>query len=238
MVESTRAIVLHKTNYAESSIVVQLYTFHFGRISILVHGAKKKKSRNRIALFEPLSILDISGNFKNTDKLIRLSEVSISFPFQEIHSKITKSVIALFLSEVVHKSIKESLPETDLYLFLENALMHLEKTDRSISNFHLVFLLELTRFLGFYPFKSEGKYFSINDGVFLNNIPPSGLYLKEDEKAVFYSLLNIRVTNCFSILLNSAQRKQALQSVLDYYKVHIPNMGEVKSHRVLETIFH
>ncbi len=237
MVQNTRGIVLHKTNYSENSIVVQLYTLHFGKLSILVQGAKKKRARSKIALFEPLSILELTGNFSNTAKLIRPTEISMFISLQETHTKISKSLIVLFLSEVIHKSIKESFPEPDLYIYLEKSLVQLEKTNDSIANFHLVFLVGLSRFLGFLPFKSSGHYFSISDGVFSNIIPSSGLYLKEEEKEIFYSLLDITLQDCHQLSLNSVQRKTALQNVLDYYKVHISNMGEIKSHHVLETIF-
>lgn len=237
MVHTTRAIVLHKTNYSESSLVVQVYTFEFGRLSLLVHGAKKKKSRNKSALFEPLSLIEIAGNFSNTEKLIRPTEVKINIPLIHIQSSIHKRLIALFISEVLHKCVKESFAEKDLYLFIENSLQFLDQAEDNVSNFHLVFLMNLSKYIGFYPLSGMGDYFSVSDGQFSNVVPISGKYLSGDDKDVFHSLLGIKIDRCHELKINNQQRKIALKNVLEYYQIHNIGMGEIKSHHVLETIF-
>ena len=237
MVHRTRAIVLHKVNYSESSLVVQVYSFEFGKISLLVNGAKRKKSRNKSALFESLSLLEISGNFTNTDKLIRPSEVKIEIPWVSIQTKIDKRLIAMFLAEVIHKSIKESFPDRSLYLFIERSLIYLENSTENVANFHLVFLLELSKFFGFYPLKGNGEFFSVSEGVFLNSVPNLSAYLRGDDRDIFHSLLSVRLDNCHELKITGNQRKTALKNILDYYKVHNVGMGEIKSHHILETIF-
>ncbi|MFT4755132.1 MAG: DNA repair protein RecO (recombination protein O) [Salibacteraceae bacterium] len=237
MVHNTRAIVLHKTNYSESSLVVQVYSLNLGKISLIIYGAKKKKSRNKSALFEPLSILEIAGNFSNTDKLIRPSEVKVFTPLIQIQNSIGKRLIALFLAEVVHKSIKETIPDADLYMFMERSLLYLENSVRNVANFHLVFLLELSKFLGFSPLRSNGDFFNLSEGCFTNSIPNSSVYLREDEKSIFHALLGINIDKCHELKISSAQRKLALKNILEYYKIHNIGMGEIKSHLILETIF-
>jgi DNA repair protein RecO (recombination protein O) len=237
MLNKTRAIVLHKTNYAESSIVVQVYSLDYGKISLLIHGVKRKKSRIKSALFEPLSILEFVGNVKNTDKLVIPREVKLHLPLISIQTDISKRLIALFLSEIIHKSIKEPTPEKSLYLFIENALQVLEVTTENVANFHLVFLMELTKYLGFYPMKSEGEYFNMLDGYSSNVIPNSNEYLQGEQKGHFLSLLGMKIANSASLKLRAEDRKMVLESLIKYYQVHIPAMGEVKSHYVLETIF-
>ncbi len=237
MEETTRAIVLHKTNYSESSIVVQLYSLHFGKISLLVQGAKKKKAKSKIALFEPLSILNISGNFSKTDKLIRPTEISVTFPFQNIPTKIGKRMLVMFLAEILQKSLKENIAEPDLFKFIERNLHYLELTENKIEFFHLTFLMRLTKYLGFFPFYSKGKYFSINEGNFTNSIPSSGLYLQEREKEAFETIIQSTIDNCHEIQLSNTDRKRVLNVVIEYYRVHIPEMGGIKSHEILETLF-
>ena len=203
MVHKTRAIVLHKTNYSESSLVVQVYSLHFGRLSLIVHGAKKKKSRSRSALFEPLSILEIAGNFTNTDKLIKPAEIKIHTPLIQLQSSISKRLITLFLAEVIHKCIKETYAEKDLFLFIENSLELLDKTNQKVANFHLVFLMKLSRYLGFYPLNSPGQFFSLNEGHFTDAIPSSGIYLRGEQKTVFQSVLGMNIDECEQLKINS-----------------------------------
>ena len=237
MVETTRAIVLHKTNFSESSLVVQLYSFHFGKISILVQGAKKKRAKSKIALFEPLSILNITGNFGNTDKLIRPTEISVHFPFQNIPTKIGKRMLVIFLSEILHKSLKENISEPDLFNFLERNLRFLECTENKIGYFHLSFLMQFSKYLGFFPFYTKGKYFSITEGNFSNVVPSSGLYLQEEEKAAFEIIIHSSVETSHEVQLSTKDRHRVLSNIIEYYRVHIPGMGEIKSHEILETLF-
>ena len=97
--------------------------------------------------------------------------------------------------------------------------------------------MELSKFIGFYPFINVGEYFSIADGIFTNQIPLSGAYLRGDEKNVFNALLGMKIANCHELKISNTQRKQALKNILDYFRIHNVGMGEIKSHIVLETIF-
>ena len=237
MLNQTRAIVLHKTNYSETSIIVQAYSLKFGKISLLVQGVKKKKSRNKSALFEPLSVIEFVANFKDTDKLIRPREVKLFIPFVSIQNNISKRFIALFLAEMLHKSVREPHPEENLYIFIERSLIYLENSSDNEVNFHLVFLLELTKYLGFYPMGSKGDYFNMADGIFSQQVPQNTLYLQGEIKELFYSILGMKIDDGNAIKFTNEQRKMVLGAIVDYYKVHIPGMGEVKSHHILETIF-
>lgn len=237
MVETTRAIVLHKTNYSESSLVVQVYSLHFGKISLLVQGTKKKKAKSKIALFEPLSILNVSGDFSKTDKLIRPTEISISFPYQNIPTRIGKRMVVMFLAEILHKALKENISEPDLFLFLERNLQYLELSENKIGYFHLSFLMQFSKYLGFFPFYSKGKYFSITEGNFSNAVPSSGLYLQEREKEAFELIIQSSVDTCHEIQLTNEERQRVLVNIIEYYRVHIPGMGNIKSHEILETLF-
>jgi DNA repair protein RecO (recombination protein O) len=237
MLNKTRAIVLHKTNYSESSIVVQVYSLDYGKVSLLIQGVKRKKSRNKSALFEPLSILEFVGNFNDTEKLIRPREIKLHIPFVNIQANISKRFIALFLAEMLHKSIKEPHPEQSMYVFIEKSLRFLELTEQNIANFHISFLLELTIYLGFHPRKSEGDYFNMLEGSFSNNIPESNMYLQGLKKEHFLRALGTKIDSSDLLRYTSEQRKDVLSSIIQYYQVHIAGFGEVKSHLILETIF-
>ena len=237
MLNKTRAIVLHKTNYSETSIIVQAYSLHYGKISLLIQGVKKKKSRNKSALFEPLSILEFVANFKDVEKLVRPREIKLYYPFVSIQHDISKRLIAMFLAEVLHKSVKEPHPEEAMYFFIEKSLLFLESSDAKEVNFHLVFLVELTKYLGFYPMVNTGEYFDMTNGIFSDKIPQNTVYLQGENKELFYSILGMKIDDGPLLEITNKQRKMVLESILDYYKVHIPGMGEIKSHHILETIF-
>jgi DNA repair protein RecO (recombination protein O) len=237
MIGKTRVIVLHKTNYSENSIVVQAYSLDYGKVSFLVSGVKGKKSRTKLALFEAMSILDIVGNFKNIDKLIKPTEIKLVVPFYQIKSDISKRMIVLFLSELLHKCIREPNPDQSMFVFIENGLNYLEYTDESVANFHLVFLIELSRYLGFYPQIKNGHYFDLREGVFINNIPHGSLYLQGAQKDLFFRVLGTKIDKSHTIKFNGKERKLVLDSLIQYYQIHISGLMNLKSQTVLETIF-
>lgn len=237
MLLPTKAIVLHKTNYSESSIVVQVFTLEFGKVGLLVQGVKKRKSRTKSALFEPLSLIEIVANFSDTQKLIRPREVKLHTPFISIQTDMTKRMLAIFLSEVLHKSIKVPHPDIEMFNYVENALVFLENAKGNTANFHISFLLELSKHLGFYPQKMEGDYFDMLEGNCTNSIPQSNRYLQGEEKDLFLYALGINIDESARMNFTSLQRKTVLISVIKYYQTHISGLGEIKSHVVLESIF-
>lgn len=237
MVESTRAIVFHKTNYSESSLVVQVYSLKHGKLSLLVQGARKKKSKTKSVLFEPLNIIELTGNFSNTSKLIKPVDISIYVPFQNIPTKLGKRMIVFFIAEILQKILKENIPDHDVYLFIERNLLYLENTNNSVNNFHLSFLLRLTQYLGFFPLHSKGHFFCLNDGDFRNSIPISGPYLREDEKLVFESVLLCKIENSHELKLSNNQRKKCLETIIQYYRIHFSGLGDIKSTQILNDLF-
>lgn len=237
MYNKTRIIVLHKTNYSENSIVVQALALDYGKISFLVSGVKGKKSKIGIALFEPLSILDIVANFKDVEKLIRPKEIKLNTPYFDIRSNMGKRMIVLFLSELLNRCIKEPHPEKELFLFVENALKYLEITRESVANFHLVFLKELSRYLGFQPHLKSGYYFDMQEGVFTDVLPQSSAYLEGEKKDMFASLLGTKIDKCNTLNFNSSDRKMILDALIRYYQIHIPGLTNLKSQGVLEALF-
>lgn len=237
MVGKTRAIVLHKTNYSESSIVVQVFSFEYGKISLLVQGAKRKKSNHKIALFEPLSILELVANFAHPEKLIRTKEIKLHTPFIKIPSSVAKRSIVMFLSEVLQKCIREPHPEREMFLFIENMLNYLEVTSSKVANFHLIFMMQLTKYLGFHPQQTAGNYFDMEEGVFTNVQPEGKKYLTNQQKDLFYLLLGVSTDKMENLHFTSEERKMVLESLLEYYEVHVSGFKDMKSHVVLEAIF-
>ena len=237
MLGKTRVIVLHKTNYSENSIVVQAFSFDYGKVSFLLSGAKSKKSRTKLALFEAMSILDIVGNFKNLDKLIKPSEIKLVVPFYQIKSDIYKRMIVLFLSEFLHKCIREPNPDQSMFAFIENGLKYLEYTSESVANFHVIFLMELSRYLGFYPQIKNGNYFNLQDGIFVDDIPYGNLYLQGERKNLFLKVLGTKIDESHRVSLTGKERKLVLDSLIQYYQVHVSGLMNLKSQTVLETIF-
>ncbi len=236
MLVSTKAIVLSTLKFNEKSVIVKCFTLSDGLKSYFVPSAfSSKKGTKKIAYFQPLSILEVEANHKNKGTLEYFKEIKISAAFQTIHSNIYKSTIVLFLSEMLFNSIQEEEKNEDLFTFLETALLWLDNNN-DIANFHLILLLEASKFIGFYPDISEInlKHFDLIEGVFTHF---QGVNcLSEHETQLFKRLINLKFDSDQKVFAG-IERQILLKILLDFYTTHLDGFRKPKSLEVLKEIF-
>ncbi len=236
MLVKTKAIVISSLKYQEKSLIVKCFTQSDGLKSYFVQSAYSgKKTNQKIAYFQPLTILEIEANHKNKGTLEHFKEIKLATAFQTINTDILKSTIVIFLSEMLHHSIKEEEKNDSLFTFLETALLWLD-THEETANFHLILLLEITKFFGFYPDTSvtNGKHFEMIDGIFS---PFQGVScLSEHETHLFKKLLNLKFDSDQKVFAG-IERQLLLKIILDYYSIHLDGFKKPKSLDVLKEVF-
>jgi DNA repair protein RecO (recombination protein O) len=226
MLKKTLGIVINYTKFKETSIVTNIYTEQFGIRTYIENGVRSAKSKNKIALFQPLTLVDMVV-FENEKKSIkRISEIKCNHPFQTIPYEIGKSSIALFLAEVLKKCIKEEETNAPLYTFLNDSILYLDSPISDYSNFHLTFLIKLSAFLGFSPETADQV---LEEFQALNFRPFSGQLYEQ-----FNQLLQLNFGE--KISLNRQQRTDLLDIILSFYKIHVEGFGHLKSNLVLREV--
>ena len=236
MLIKTKAIVISTLRYQEKSLIVKCFTKAVGVKSYFVYNAfSSSKSGQKIAYFQPMTILEIEASHKNKGTLESFREVRLAVPFQTVNTDIVKSTIIMFLSEILHHSIREEEKNEDLFTFLETALHWLDNHD-DVANFHLILLLEMTKFLGFYPDVSEISldYFEMTEGVFTQWHAVS--CLSDHETHLFKKLIALRFA-CNQKIFNASDRQVLLKVLLDYYSIHLDGFKMPKSFEVLKDVF-
>lgn len=236
MLVKTKAIVISSLKYQEKSLIVKCFTLSDGLKSYFVPNAfSVKKSSQKIAYFQPLTLLEIEANHKNKGTLEHFKEIKLASGYQTITTDIIKSTIVIFLSEILHHSIQEEEKNEGLFTFLETALLWLD-THEGTSNFHLILLLEVTKFLGFYPDTTdiEGKYFEMNEGVF-SPFMGAGC-LSEHETHLFKKLIDLKFDSNQKVFAG-IERQMVLKILLDYYTIHLDGFKKPKSLEVLKEVF-
>ncbi|MCU0340986.1 MAG: DNA repair protein RecO [Spirosomaceae bacterium] len=229
MLHKTRGIALNFVRFRETSIIVKIYTEEFGVQSYIVNGVRSAKSKtNRIALFQPLTLLDLVVYHKSKEQTIhRLSEVKCSVPFRSLPFDFVKSSIALFITELLVKTLREEESNRPLFQFLTESILFLENTDKSYENFHLHFLAQMSFYLGFGAETVREMEQQLNEN----------LYPYTFEKPIQEALQQFLLMPYSSqVSLNRTQRAQLLDALIFYYKIHLEGMGEIKSLEVLREL--
>lgn len=238
MLITTKAIVLNAIKYGDTNLIVKCYTQKEGSKSYLLRNIlSSKKGALKTAHFQPLTQLKIVAKHNNKGNLNSIKEVEIINHYTTIFTNLTKQSIAFFLSEVLTNSIQEEEENTALYEYIETALIWLD-THTKTTNFHLLFLLNLTKYLGFYPKKNNINfdYFNLNEGQFTHNKPTYNAIFGTDLLA-FKKLLGINFEDLVYVEFNAKSRQQVLTILIQYFELHLNGFRKPKSLAVLKTIF-
>jgi DNA repair protein RecO (recombination protein O) len=241
MIRKTRGIVLHTTRYGDSSLVVQCYTEQSGRQSFMVKGVRRSRKDNRANLFQPLFILDFEVYHKDSREMQLVKEVNRAIPLNSIPYDVTKSTQAIFMAEVLYRVVKEEEPNPMLAHYLISTIQYLDALEEASPDFHIIFLFQLSRYLGFYPQKSirgEELFFDLASGRFQTVFVEPDIQLDEPSSALWKSYMLTDYQQVKSLEMNSTQRKKILDNLVRYYHLHVEGMGEVRSLEILHEFFH
>lgn len=220
MLHKTRGIVFRLTKYGETSVIVNIFTEQFGLQSYIVNGVRSKSAKGKIALYQPLTLLDLVVYHKEHGNIMRIKEVQCAYPYRSLTSDVKKSTQAMFLNEMLNKSVREQSHAQELFEFLYEALVSLDKQETGYENSHLIFLLKLSRFLGFEPQLIEEIL--------------QGRLTDEKEEGLLTELLKADFDN--ALKMSAANRRNLLDLILRFYATHIDNLGEIKSVQVLREV--
>jgi len=239
MLHKTRAIVFKTTDYGESSVIVQLFTEKFGLQSYIINGVKKPKAKITRNMLQALHLLDVVVYHKNNNSIQRVSELKNSPVLLSVPYDVLKSCLAIFLNEVLYKAIRQQGADENLFGFVFSAVEWLDHETGRLANFHLLFLVQLTRYLGFYPDltrANDADYFDMKNGVFSRYKPDSLSYLSQPHTRNFYALIQCSFENAPLLKLNNDDRRFLLSKLLEYYALHIESFGNIRSQSVLEEV--
>ena len=240
MLHKTKGIVLHYVKYGDSSIIAYIYTEIFGRQAFIVNGVRNKKSGIRLNHFQPLSVLELDIYYKPNRDIQRIKELRISMMLHTVHNNIVKSSIAIFIAEILYKTLREIEPNKPLFDFIHNSIQMLDLKNKGIENYHLVFLLMLSKYLGITPVIEDNariEFTNIEQQTLFKNERGISLILTEEEKRALTHLYKYSFNNLEKIKLGNSVRGSLLEKFVEYFKIHLEGIGTIKSLAVLREVF-
>ncbi len=240
MLTKTQTIVLHSLKYGETRLIVDMFTRSQGRQSFIVSIPKSVKGKIKKQLFQPLTLLEIEYDLRPKLQLQKLSDVRLASPFSSIPFDPQKLSISLFIAEFLYYALRSEQRNEPLFDYIVNSIQWLDAQTNRFANFHLVFLMRLSRFLGFYPnldHYQAGDYFDLRESVFLP-VPPvhrDFLHPQEAEKIQLMMRMDFPTMHLFR--MSHQERNRLLEVSLIYYRLHIPDFPELKSVSVLQELY-
>lgn len=236
----TKAIVLRTVKYGESRIIVDLLTREAGRVSMVCQLTKSGKGKIKKQLLQPMTMLDVAFDYRKNISLQHFQDLRIGQVYRSLLFDPYKLSITLFLAEFLIYATRDETDNRQLYDFIETSLLWLDNADGGFANFHLVFMLRISLFIGFYPNLDdyhEGCWFDLREGCFTPLRPSHNDCLKPDEAARMRTIMRMSLDNMHLFRMSRVERNRCAETILYYYRLHQTDFPELRSLDVLRELF-
>ena len=241
MLHTTKGIVLRTIKYGDTSIVVSIYTELFGVQSYLVNGVRtEKRSASKANIYQPSTMLDLVVYHAPNKNLQRIREARVNHIYREAQQHVVKNTIAIYLVELIHKTITEPETNAELFEFFEQSFLHIDAaSSEDLADFPILFTLQLADRLGFgihNIYSEKNNVFDLQHGQFCNRETLTSFQFVEGESARLLSHYVSQQEFDKADLLNQTKRKELLGICLLYLRLHIPHLSELKSVEILHEV--
>jgi len=240
MLTKSRAIVLRTVRYGDKRMMVDMLTEQCGRLSFATTIGSSARSRQKQLYFQPLSILEVVFDHRPSQSVQRLKDVRIWWPSSSLHFDSYKMSLVFFLSEFLYYVTRGEQENAPLFEYIVSSLAWLDSVSGSFSNFHLVFMMRLSRFVGFLPNLdnyTEGDCFDLQEGAFCHEVPRHTDYLNPEEAARIALLMRLRYETMHLCAMSRRERNRCTEVIVSFYRLHVPGFAEMKSLAVVQDLF-
>jgi len=240
MLVKTRGIVLHSVRYGDTSLIVEMFTEMQGCMSFMVHIPKSRTSKIKKQMFQPMTILDMECDVRQSSRLHHLCEVRLAVPYINLPFDAYKLSMSFFVAEFLHCTLRNEQQNLPLFQYLVSSFCWLDVCLDLYSNFHLVFLMRLSRFLGFYPNLEgyiNGDYFDLRGSCFIGARPFHSDFLEPEEASRIHIIMRMNYETMHLYTMSREERNRCIEVMMSYYRLHIPDFPEMKSLPVLRELF-
>lgn len=240
MLTCSEALVLRTIKYNDTSFIAVLFTEAEGAVSFLVRIPKSRRSGLSMKIFQPLTVLEVEWDNRDSLSLQQLRRCRCGQPYSSIIQDPVKTAVALFLAEFLYYSLRHEKSGRPLFNYLHTSLLWFDVAQSSYSNFHLVFLMRLSRFLGLFPNAeryASGDIFDLQSSCFVNKVPVHSYYVKGKEAESIPLLLRMNYETMHLFRFSRTERNRLLDILNVYYQLHVPGFPNLKSLDVLREVF-
>ena len=230
---SSRAIALSYIKHGESAIIAKVFTEEKGLQNFIIKGVRSEKSKKKLGLFQALQLSNINATYLPKKSLQYLTDISLLNSQRHEGINMKKNFLSLFIAEVTSKILHDNEVDKPLFQFLWNLKNALASSNEIDPNFPILFMIDLSKYMGFYPLdKEEGlAYFNLELGEFTNSTEQLNYYINQENSHYFKALLKKQ-----KITIPYDNRNQLLLALIDYYKLQHHELKNMTSHLIIESL--
>ena len=233
--------MLHSFKYGESKIIVDMFTREVGRLSFVVPLPKSSKSKLKKQYFQPMTLLEIECDIRQKEQLQKLKDARLLVAYTSIPFSPEKLALSLFIAEFLYHALRSEQQNEPLFAYLCDSMQWLDIAEKGFANFHLTFLMRMSRFLGFYPnlevSDEWNMMFDLREGRFCTSAPTHRDFLQPDEAHLIHLMMRMDLPTMHLYRLSRIDRNRIVDVLLQYYRLHIPQFPELKSLSVLQELW-
>lgn len=233
-------IVLKSTKYGDNSLIVNILTHDDGLQPYIIKNIHGSKKGSKAALLQNANIISfVTLHNKLRSPIGQLKDIEMGYLYNSIPFDMNKTAIALFISEICSKTITGQERNDELYNFVHDSLIRLDETNGQYANFPICFVVGLCKQLGFSPLNnySENSFFDMTEGHFTKQTPDSHNYFFDSERSrLLATFLDGEDYTALTCRIGSETRRQLLDGLITYVRLHTPVMGSIQSHEILRQV--
>lgn len=243
MLVTTPAIVLRTIKYGEKKLIVDLFSRSLGRLSFVVSIPKSPHAKLKKQYFQPLTLLTVEFDYRPQAQLQKMNDASLLVPLSMLFAEPSKLSICLFLSEFLYHALRSEQQDEPMFDYISTSIQWLESRDSDYANFHLVFLMHLSRFLGFYPnldYREDSQptvYFDLRSASFCSAPPVHHDFLMPEEAGMLRLMMRMDYHTMHLFKMNRQQRNRCIEVALQFYRLHLPDFPDLRSLDVLRDLW-
>jgi DNA repair protein RecO (recombination protein O) len=236
MLLKTAGIAIRNTRYSDNSLISKIYTRNLGMQTYMIRSIRSPKAPIKPSLLQPLTLLELVVYNKPSKEIQHLKEAIPRPGLHDLHFNVLKSAIGLFVAELLNRSVKEEEANEALFDFTRDFILRLDDASANLSMYPLWFCVNLSRHLGFFPRKNyahDEQVFDLSEGRFADRAETPQV-IEAPHTRELAGLLDAEAPE--SVRLEKASRVYLLDKMMDYYALHIPGFGSLRSLPVLGSL--
>lgn len=240
MIQYTRGIVIRSYKYSETSLIAHIFTSQLGMLSFLVPGARSKKAKIKASYFQHLTLVDMEIYYKPNRQLQKIKELGVNPVFQSIPYEIGKTSVAMFMAEVLNKTLQEADANEGFFDYLEKVIHLLDHWEGPLSNFPIGFLKGMMLQWGILPYnnydESQRPHFNLQESCFSERQTEEPYNLAYPDSHYFSQVLNMDLATLKDTHIPPSSRNELLNKMIDYCRLHLAHFSRIQSIGILKEV--